>query len=210
MSEHKQLTWHTETRQIKELIPLENNPFGKIDSVKRKRLQEKIESLGLFEIPTIDANNELLTFNKRYHILMSLGRGDESLDVRVPDRLLTEKERKEVIINSNIHEGKWDKAILDDLFADIDLEAIGIEMSSLELPKDLVPEDDKPEPLYPITQKFSEKYDAIVIISDNEIDTNYLHEILSLGQEKDYKSSNIGKTSVIKATKFLEVWRSRS
>jgi hypothetical protein len=65
MSEKMKLSWHTESRQIKELIPLENNPFGKIDSVKRKRLQAKIESLGLFEIPTIDANNELLTFNKR-------------------------------------------------------------------------------------------------------------------------------------------------
>jgi hypothetical protein len=209
MSDKMKLSWHTESRQIKELIPLENNPFGKIDSVKRKRLQAKIESLGLFEIPTIDANNELLTFNKRYHILMEIGRGDELLDVRVPDRLLTERERKEVIINSNIHEGKWDKEILDDLFADIDLEAIGIDMGSIELPKDLVPEDEKPEPLYPITQKFSEKYDAILIISDNEIDTNYLQEILSLGQEKDYKSSNVGKTSVIKATDFLKAWRSR-
>jgi hypothetical protein len=209
MSDKMKLSWHTESRQIKELIPLENNPFGKIDSVKRKRLQAKIESLGLFEIPTIDANNELLTFNKRYHILMEIGRGDELLDVRVPDRLLTERERKEVIINSNIHEGKWDKEILDDLFADIDLEAIGIDMGSIELPKDLVPEDEKPEPLYPITQKFSEKYDAILIISDNEIDTNYLQEILSLGQEKDYKSSNVGKTSVIKAIDFLEAWRSR-
>ena len=121
--------WETQKRQVKDLVPLENNPFGKIDSIKLNRLKEKIESLGIFEIPTIDVNNDLLTFNKRYHILMSIGRSEEEIDVRVPDRPLTELERKQIIINSNVHEGEWDRKILEDVFADIDIESLGIDTS---------------------------------------------------------------------------------
>lgn len=71
------LEWKTESRCLKDLKPLERNPFGKINREKKKRLENKIKRLGVFEIPTIDLNNDLLTFNKRYHILLALGRQDE-------------------------------------------------------------------------------------------------------------------------------------
>lgn len=202
--------WETQKRQVKDLVPLENNPFGKIDSIKLNRLKEKIESLGIFEIPTIDVNNDLLTFNKRYHILMSVGRSEEEIDVRVPDRPLTELERKQIIINSNVHEGEWDRKILEDVFADIDIESLGIDTSDWELPAELQEEEKKPEPTYPIVQEFSEKHDAFIIVSDNEIDSNFIKEVLQLEQVKDYKSSSVGQSHVINANEFLKLWKSRS
>jgi len=209
MEETNPPIWSTEKRVINQLIPLEQNPFGKIDSVKRQRLKEKIERLGLFEIPTIDTNNELLTFNKRYHILISLERGNEEIDVRVPNRPLTDAERKQVIINSNVHEGEWDKQILDEVFDDVDLDELGLDTSQFELPDELKDDLDKPEPAYPIVQKFSEKYDAIIIVSDNEIDTNFVIEVLELGQVKDYKSTSTGQSHVINASEFMKLWRSK-
>lgn len=122
-----ELTWRTEQRKIKELVPLERNPFGKINREKKKRLENKITRLGVFEIPTIDLNNDLLTFNKRAHILVALGRGEETIDVRVPERPLTEDERKEIILASNVHEGEWDELILKEDFSDIDLGEVGVE-----------------------------------------------------------------------------------
>lgn len=202
--------WITEKRLVKDLVPLENNPFGKIDSVKLNRLKEKIESLGIFEIPTIDVNNDLLTFNKRYHILVSVGRSNEEIDVRVPDRALTETERKQIIINSNVHEGEWDRKVLEDVFADIDIESLGIDTSDWDLPEDLKEAEDKPEPSYPIVQEFSEKHDAFIIVSNNEIDSNFIKEVLQLEQMKDYKSTAVGQSQVISADTFLKLWKSRS
>lgn len=75
------LVWHTEQRTVGELIPLERNPFGRIRRAAKKRLESKIKRLGVFEIPTIDRNNDLLTFNKRRHILVALGRDQETIDV---------------------------------------------------------------------------------------------------------------------------------
>lgn len=201
------LEWHTEKRVLKQLIPLEKNPFGKIDSLKKQQLKRKLETLGIFEIPTVDLNNELLTFNKRYHILMTLGKAEEEIDVRVPNRQLTDEERKGVIISSNVHEGQWDKEILDEVFADIDLEGLGLNMSDFELPKELIDKEDQEEPAYPVIPQYSEKYDAIVIVSDNEIDTNFIKEVLELGQGKCYKSSHVGQTFVVKAKDFIKLWR---
>ncbi len=127
----EQLTWKTEQRKISELVPLDKNPFGIITSKKRKRLQDKIQRLGIFEIPTIDLNNDLLTFNKRRHILVAMGKEDELIDVRIPNRSLTKEERKEIILASNIHEGEWDKMVLETEFNDIDIESIGIDVQEL-------------------------------------------------------------------------------
>lgn len=127
------LVWHTEQRQLKDLIPLERNPFGRIRRAAKKRLESKIKRLGVFDIPTIDLNNDLLTFNKRRHILMALGRDQETIDVRVPNRELTKEERQEVILSSNIHEGEWDSVILAEDFNNLDLEELGIDMSALEM-----------------------------------------------------------------------------
>jgi hypothetical protein len=143
----QELTWITEQRKIKELVPLERNPFGKINREKKKRLENKITRLGVFEIPTIDLNNDLLTFNKRAHILVALGRGEETIDVRVPERPLTEDERKEIILASNVHEGEWDELILKEDFSDIDLGEVGVDLSALDADEEEVKQiAEAPEP----------------------------------------------------------------
>lgn len=204
------LQWRTESRKISELKPLEQNPFHKISARNKARLEEKIRRLGVFEIPTIDLDNSLLTFNKRYHILMSLGRGDEPIDVRVPNRTLTEKERKEVILASNVHEGEWDKLILEELFADIDLDAIGIELNALEVDEDDIDKalgEPEEEPEFNVVPTFSEKYDAVVIVCRNEIDFNNLAELIGLETAQCYKSKNVGRTLVTRSEQVIERWR---
>jgi len=205
------LNWLTERRKLRELVPLENNPFGKISVENKDRLRQKIRKLGIFEIPTIDINNELLTFNKRYHLLCELESLEFEIDVRVPERPLSDGERKEIIISSNIHEGEWDKQILEELYTEIDLEDIGLDIGGVD---DLVGQqddalealgfEDGQEPEYQIVPRFSEKYDAFVIISDNEIDATHVAELLGVKNAKCYKTEHIGRTHVIRAYDFLE------
>lgn len=71
--------------------------------------------------------------------------------------------------------------------------------------------------MYPIVPKFSEKYDAVIIISDNETDTAFLETALQIRTEQTYKnhttkttaSGNVGKSLVITARRFQEIWKSR-
>ena len=200
------LNWTTEKRKIKDLIPLEKNPFGKITTQKKQRLKEKLTSLGVFEIATIDTNNILLTFNKRHAALMELGRGEEMIDVRVPTRELTESERKEIILNSNIHEGSWIEEILKEDFQDIDLSNLGLDIE-IEEEKPIELDEEQQEPEYPIVQKMSEKYTAIIIVCTNEIDETHISEILQLEKEKCYKKDEVANSRVISAEKFIGLWK---
>lgn len=133
----EKLTWYTEKRRLKDLIPLEKNPFGKITEEKKTRLKNKLDTLGVFEIPTIDTNNELITFNKRYHCLLILWDENAEIDCRIPSRQLNENERKEIIVSSNIHEGEWDIEILEVDYTNIDLVEIGLDIEEIELKSDL-------------------------------------------------------------------------
>jgi hypothetical protein len=71
-------------------------------------------------------------------------------------------------------------------------------------------ESEEAPPIHPIVAKFSEKYDSFIIISTNEIDTNFLKQILKLEAEKSYKSETIGTSHIITARKFAEIWNSKS
>jgi hypothetical protein len=67
--------------------------------------------------------------------------------------------------------------------------------------------------VYPIVARFSEKHDAVIIISDNETDTAFLESALCIRKEqsyKDHRKKEIGKSMVITAGRFQELWKSRS
>jgi DNA modification methylase len=127
-----ELSWTTETRKVKDLIPLEINP-RKISGERLEKLAHVINKFNVVEIPAIDVDNTLLTFHQRLKALLLLGRGDEMIDVRVPNRKLTEKEAKEYNLIANTHAGEFDVDVFDENFADIDLEAIGLSKSDIDI-----------------------------------------------------------------------------
>ena len=57
---------------------------------------------------------------------------------------------------------------------------------------------------YPLVPKFSEKYDAIIIISKNAIDTTYLKTKLNIGKAQSYKNSRTGEATIITVDQFRE------
>jgi hypothetical protein len=79
-----------------------------------KELERSLKKFGLVEIPAIDQDNTLLAGHMRMATMIQLGRGDEEIDVRVPNRKLTEAEAKEYNLRSNKNTGEWD---MDKLFA---------------------------------------------------------------------------------------------
>lgn len=124
----EKLKWITVQRQVKDLVPLDYNP-RKLTEEKKQKLLASLEKFDVVEIPVVNIDNTIIAGNQRVKVLMDLARGEELIDVRLPNRALTEEELKEYNITSNTHVGIWDVEILEEVFSDIDLEGLGIDAS---------------------------------------------------------------------------------
>lgn len=107
----KKLSWATVQKKVNDLIPQEVNP-RKISDKQMSDLTRSLKKYGLVEIPAIDSDGKILAGHMRIRSLQLLGRGEELIDVRVPNRKLTEKESKEYLIASNKLGGDWDFDLL--------------------------------------------------------------------------------------------------
>ncbi len=105
------LKWSNATRKISDLIPYTDNP-RKMSPEQAQHLLDSLEKFNLVEIPAINLNNKILAGHMRMSALKSLGRGNEIIDVRIPNRRLTEEEEKEYLLRSNKNRGDWDQAVL--------------------------------------------------------------------------------------------------
>lgn len=126
----KKLKWHNETRKVSDLVPYERNP-RRITESQRKHLQESLEKFGLVEVPAINTDNKIIAGHQRIKILALLGRQDEEIDVRVPNRTLTPAEFEEYCIRSNKNKGEWDTELLSKLDEEL-LLSIGFEPKELD------------------------------------------------------------------------------
>lgn len=129
------LVWHNEKRKVKDLVPYEFNP-RKLSEEKKQLLINSIEKYNLAEVPAINTDNVIIAGHQRIKVLMEIGRGEEEIDVRVPNRLLTEVEFKEYNITSNIPVGFWDVDVLEEHFKDVNLEELGLIMGGVTVPDD--------------------------------------------------------------------------
>lgn len=125
------LEWYTVQRKVYELIPCDFNP-RQISEEELLRLKKSLEKFNLVEIPVIDFDNILLAGHQRVAALFILERGEELIDVRVPNRKLSEEEFKEYMLRSNIHNGEFDWSKIEEFFQDIDLEDIGMDLGAFE------------------------------------------------------------------------------
>lgn len=130
------LEWENAKRKVKDLVPFEYNP-RKLTPEKKQLLINSIEKFNLAEVPAINLDNKIIAGHQRIKVLMDLGRGDELIDVRIPNRPLTDKEFKEYNITSNVPIGFWDVDVLDAHFEDINIEALGLNLDEINLPADL-------------------------------------------------------------------------
>ncbi len=126
----EKLIWHTERRKIKDLVPYEKNPRILTD-YQAEKLKESLERFNLVEIPAIDLNNKIAAGHQRIKIMILLGRGEEEIDVRVPNRKLTKKEFEEYNLRSNANTGEWDFSLLADL-DEAFLEEVGFSSEMLD------------------------------------------------------------------------------
>jgi DNA modification methylase len=144
------MKWTTEKRKVNDLIPYDKNPRQMTDK-QNKDLTASLKKFDLVEIPAINKDGTILAGHQRLRIMQSLGRGDEEIDVRVPDRQLSEKDVQEYNIRSNKNTGEWNFDELANSFEVDDLLKWGFEEFDLSLDskvkEDDVPDLDEGEPI---------------------------------------------------------------
>ncbi len=101
----KKLSWTTGVREVKDLLPWQENP-RKISKQALDKLKEKITQNGFHSVIVIDTDNTILSGNQRKTALMELG--IDTVDVMIPSRKLSDAERRRIGIESNINDGEWD------------------------------------------------------------------------------------------------------
>lgn len=112
------LIWTTEQRRVGELQPLNNNP-RRISRKDKEELKKDMFDLGIFRPFILDYDsNIILGGNMKYQILKEEGY-DEPINVSIPSRKLTEKEKKKIIILDNVHRGEFDPELLIEEYEDI-------------------------------------------------------------------------------------------
>ncbi len=107
MNKKNTLVWHTEKRSVNELLPYSGNPRS-ISDKQMAALKKSLKQFNLVEIPAIDTNSKIIAGHQRIHALQLLGRGNELIDVRIPNRTLTKEEYERYLITSNAVTGDWD------------------------------------------------------------------------------------------------------
>lgn len=115
----EKLVWTTVQRKVSDLLPFKENP-RKMSEDQMTNLKKSLEEYNLVEIPAIDFDNRILAGHQRLVAMQLLGRGEEVIDCRYPNRKLAEHEAKQYLILSNKVHGEWDEELLAEFF-DTDL-----------------------------------------------------------------------------------------
>lgn len=126
----EKLKWSTTKRCVKDLLPYEKNP-RRLTPEQSAQLQASIEKFGLAEIPAIDTDGRIVAGHQRVATLKLLGRQDETIDVRIPNRKLTTDEFTEYNLRSNKNVGEWDQDMLGQIEEDI-LVSVGFGPADLD------------------------------------------------------------------------------
>ncbi len=137
----EQIIWTTEKRRAEELSPAPYNP-RKWSDKDTAELTKSLERFNLADPIVINQNNTIIGGHFRLHILKQKGLSE--VDVRVPSRLLTEHEEKELNLRLNRNLGQFDFDLLANFDEDM-LKDVGF--ASEELDKifqlETKPEDDE-------------------------------------------------------------------
>jgi DNA modification methylase len=71
-------------------------------------LKKSLKRFNLVELPAIDVSGKIVAGHQRIRALQILGRGEELIEVRIPNRKLTQREYDQYLITSNAVGGDWD------------------------------------------------------------------------------------------------------
>ncbi len=124
------LVWSTEKRKVNDLLPYSRNPRQMTDK-QTEDLKKSLERFNLVELPAINTDDTIIAGHQRLRVLQLLGRGEELIEVRMPNRKLTKREFEQYLITSNAVGGSWDIEKLMDFELNLLIDS-GLDEAELE------------------------------------------------------------------------------
>ena len=128
----KKLEWETKKIKLSSIKEFEYNP-RRLSKKQYQDLKKSIQKFNYVEVAAIDFDNTLIAGHQRLRVLKDLEGDDIEIDVRVPNRKLTDKEFKEYLVRSNKNTGDWDYDILANTYEIEELIEYGFTEEELEI-----------------------------------------------------------------------------
>lgn len=125
---NKSITWHTEKRLLDDLKPMEGNPRQATEK-QVKDLTRSLEQFNLAAPLIINTDNTIIGGHFRFKILKD--NGHKEIDVRIPNRKLTQEEVRELNLRLNKNLGEWDIDLLAN-FGEDSLSDIGFSSEEMD------------------------------------------------------------------------------
>ena len=127
-----QLIWLNIKKRVSDIIPYDRNP-RKITEVQIEYLKKSLNRFNLVDVHIIDFDGILISGHQRCKALSLLGRDFEEIDIRIPNRKLTEKEFKDLNLELNKLRGTFDFEMLGSDFEMEELKDLGFDNNELGL-----------------------------------------------------------------------------
>jgi len=191
---------------IDELIPADYNPRGMTEQ-DRRDIRASLDTFGFVDPVIVNRHPDRMNVIVGGHQRCTVAKEELGIkEVPCVWVCLNLEEEKELNVRLNKNTGRWDIDKLQKFFDKEWLMNVGFKEQELsffqtEFQKKFnkITNENCEMPLIP---KFSEKYDCVIIISTNTVDTTFLETALKIDKAKSYKNSRTGKAMVIDVEHF--------
>lgn len=176
----------------------------------RRSIEESPEMLELRELIVVeymDGKYVVVCGNLRLRACKELGY--KTVPCKVLPGDTPAKKLREYAAKDNINYGEDDKDVIANEWAEFqdELADWGMEFEQPK-PKDKFRERfeamDNDSAVYPLIPKYDEKHELFIIQSSNEVDSNWLREVLDMQHMRSYKTGKVSKSNVISIQDFRE------
>ena len=186
---------------IEQLIPADYNPRY-MKEEDRQEIKASLQKFGFVEPVVVNKNPDRMNIIVGGHQRVTVAKEDlHFTEVPCVFIYLTLEQEKELNLRLNKNTGRWNEGKLEEFFTKDFLKSVGFQdedlkfyLSEFEKKFDAITDRNCEMPLVP---KFSEKYDAVIIVSENAIDTTFLKTTLKIDKSKSYKNQHTGEAMII-------------
>lgn len=175
----------------------------------KKSIEDAPEMLTLRELLVYPFNGKYVVIGGNMRLRACKDLGYKELPCKVLDETTKVEKLREYTVKDNISFGDTDWSLILDW--DIqELENFGFEGLKKKSEKQKTFEEElmsitNEDCLYPIVPEFDEKHELFIIVSDSEIDSNWLREKLRMNKMKSYKTDDVSKSNVISINDLKDV-----
>ena len=169
-------------------------------SAMKKSISDSPEMLELRELIVFPYGERYIVVCGNLRLRACRELGYKELPCKVLDSDTPVKKLREYATKDNVNFGESDMDVMLNEWDKSELQDWGIEFAPEKKSDEFkerfeaIKDDDA---IYPLVPKYDEKHELFIIMSDSEVDSNWLREVLDMQHMKSYKTGKVSKSNVI-------------